>query len=99
MDREGFIFYTSAFVTVLAIMVSAGMPLIETPQATQNLDTNTCDNIGGFDVVGDILGCIDQKLGIFNYFDVRAQNNTLNKIFIPIALTTLAIIIFVIRGN
>jgi len=101
MDKPEFAFYASSFVTVLIVLSGLGMPLISSNVTPDEINPNTdvCSNIGGFDAVGDILGCVSDRLTVLDYLFLSSENSKIAQIFIPITLTTGLIILLIIRGN
>lgn len=101
MDKLGFTFTAGVFVAIVLSLSSLGMPLISSPNSvdTINPDSSICDNIGGFDAVGDVLSCVSEKLGILDYLNITSQNEFIRTLFIPIGLTLAVMIILILRGN
>lgn len=100
MSKTAFIFQASIFATTLIMLASLGMPLVSTNVSPDNVatDTSVCDNIGGFDAVGDVLSCIADKLGILDYLDIKSPNKFISIMFTPLAVAVSAVVVFVIRG-
>jgi hypothetical protein len=101
MDKISFTFASGVFVTFLIALSSLGMPFVSSPASPDDVstDTNVCDNIGGFDAVGDVLECVSSQLSILDYLNVNSENRFITLALIPMGLTTGIMIILIVRGN
>lgn len=105
MDTEHqFIIFISAFVGYLAVVSSlsaSGVLLGDYSQPENPLQESVCDNIGGWDAVGDVVNCVSQELGKYlSLIDIRTRLGQLNlAILTPLGLGTGWLGLKLIRGN
>jgi hypothetical protein len=101
MDKMSFTFGAGVFVTLLIALGTLGMPFVSSPASVDevNSETDICSNIGGFNAVGDVLGCVSDRLGILDYLSVSSENQFISFVLVPITLTTGLMVILIIRGS
>jgi hypothetical protein len=89
------------FLSVVSSFADTAVVQGENSEPPETIGTSACQNIGGFDAVGDILGCVTGEIDKYTRFtNIATPNPTINRIIItPIGLAVGWITLNLIRGN
>lgn len=101
-SEHQFILFLGIFVAFIALIGTLGFDTggAAAPEKTNPLETSACNNIGGFDAVGDVLGCVSDTLGGYaSLANIETSNQYVNILLAPLSLALGWLIVKRIRGG